>query len=229
MRAQEHDATVVCVLRTGRRVVDKQPYSVDHAVKLRNGVARHMRAPHRFVCLTDIPDDVLAKGVEAQSLTVDYPGWWAKLNLFAPDAFTGPTLYLDLDSLIVGALDGLVRTTPGITMVPDFFWPQSMNSSVMSWCGEVSGLWHAFQEHSTDTIQTYDGYGKARVGDQGFIHDTLNDMGEPISVFDTGRVVSFKRHCDNGIPLGASVISFHGNPKCDVPEAGWAYDVWRAL
>jgi hypothetical protein len=221
--------TVACVLRTGRRVVDKQPYRPEHALKLRNGVLKHLRTPHRFVCLTDTPEDVAAEGVEALPLTVEYPGWWAKMNLFAPGVLTGPTLYLDLDSLVVGALDSLVRAAPGITMVPDFCWPESMNSSVMAWCGDMSGLWHAFEDASDVIMRTYDGYGKARVGDQGFIHDALNEMNETIAVFDPAHVVSFKRGCKDGVPPDARVLSFHGRPKCDVPEAGWAYEMWSAL
>jgi hypothetical protein len=221
--------TVACVLRTGQRVVDKQPYSVAHVVKLRNGVAAHLTTPHRFVCLTDQIEAVTAAGIDTLPLVVDYPGWWSKMNLYAPDLLTGPTLYLDLDSLVVGPLEPLFRTTPGITMVPDFYYPETMNSSAMAWRGDLSGLWEAFTDNATRIMQAYDAYGKARVGDQGYVHDTLAAMGEPIGVFDPGHVVSLKRDCKDGPPPDARVISCHGRPKCDSPEAGWAFEAWQAL
>lgn len=221
--------TVACVLRTGQRVVDRQPYRVEHVVKLRRGVEQHMPHPHLFICLTDQMGEVLNAGVTAVPLGRNWRGWWAKMNLFMPDLLVGPTLYLDLDSLVVGDITPLIRAAPGITMVPDFFYPESMNSSVMSWNGDFCGLWDAFALDDEATMQRYDAYGKARVGDQGFVHDTLNGMGQPIDVFDASHVVSFKRDCKNGPPPEARVISFHGRPKCDTPAAGWAYEAWSAL
>ena len=223
------DCTVVCVLRTGARVVDRQPYTVEHVTKLRRGVAQHLAAPHRFLCLTDQVEAVSSSGVEAAPLAENWPGWWSKINLFAPDQLTGPTLYLDLDSLIVGPLDGMFRAREGITMVRDFTQPQCMNSSAMAWMGDLSGLFCAFAADSANMRAHYDRARGARVGDQGFIHTTLSQMGQPIDVFDPQRVVSFKLAARQGPPPGVSVLSFHGAPKLDSPDSGWAFKYWSAL
>lgn len=221
--------TVACVLRTGQRVTDKQPYRVEHVVKLRNGVAQHLATPHRFVCLTDQFDAVTDAGIDAVTLPVAWPGWWAKMNLYAPDLLTGSVLYLDLDSLIVGPLEPLFRTAPGITMVPDFIYPENMNSSAMALMGDLCGLFYAFSDSQAAIRARYDAYPRARVGDQGYVHDTLREMGHPIDIFDPKHVVSFKRDCKTGIPDDARVISYHGVPKCDDPRSGWAFEMWSAL
>ena len=52
-------------------------------------------------------DEIEALGVTARTLSALYPGWWAKINLFAPGMFDGPVLYFDLDTMPVGTLDGL--------------------------------------------------------------------------------------------------------------------------
>jgi len=218
--------TVACVLRTGQRVVDKQPYRVEHVVKLRNGVARHLPLPHRFVCLTDQMDDVLDAGIIAIPLGQTWPGWWSKINLFTPTLLTESTLYLDLDSLITGDLTPLFRTTPGITMVADFTQRHMMNSSAMAWMGDFSAIWHRFRQDPNATMRHYDSQRGPRVGDQGFTHDALRAEKQPIDTFDLEHVVSFKIEARQGPPKNARVISMHGTPKCDSPDAGWAYEQW---
>lgn len=229
MRAQGSDATVVCVLRTGRRVTDKQPYGIQHVVKLRNGVAQNLRVPHRFLCLTDQVEQAEAAGIDAVALPEAWPGWWSKINLFAPDLLTGSTLYLDLDSLVTGSLDPLLRAEPGVTMVSDFTRPHMMNSSAMAWVGDFSAIWHTFRRDPAETMRHYDALPSARVGDQGFIHDRLNAENVRISTFNPAHVVSFKRSARAGVPADARVLSFHGTPKNDDPAAGWAFEAWSAL
>lgn len=221
--------TVACVLRSGARVVDRRPYRVEHVAKLARGVARWLAEPHRFVCLTDQVAEVEAEGIEAIPLLTDWPGWWAKLELFRPGLLTGPTLYLDLDSLVVGPLAPLVREATGITAVADFGRPAMMNSSVMGWCGDMGALWKAFRRQPEATRAEYDARRGPGLGDQGFLHDTLRDMGQPINTFDPRHVVSFKMHAKKVRPPDARVLSFHGRPKPDDPAAGWAHDEWRAL
>jgi hypothetical protein len=229
MQAQGNNVTVVCVLRTGQRVTDRQPYGVKHVVKLRNGVARHLDAPHRFLCLTDQVEQVEAAGICAVALPNPWRGWWSKINLFTPDMLTESTLYLDLDSLVTGDLLPLLRTAPGITMVSDFTQPQMMNSSAMAWKGDFSAVWHKFRIDPEATMRHYDALPSARVGDQGFTHDALRATGAVIDTFDPAHVVSFKRSAREAAPPDARVLSFHGTPKTDSPEAGWAFEAWNAL
>lgn len=221
--------TVACVLRSGPRYIDKKTYTVEHVQKLRNGVAAHLPTPHRFVCLTDMPEDVEAVGIKTITLPTAWSGWWCKINLFAPDYLTGPTLYFDLDTLIVGDLTPLVRTEPGITMVADFYGPDMMNSSTMAWNGDFCAIWHVFAEDAATLAARYDRRKGSLVGDQGFIHDTLRNMAQPIDTFDPAHVVSFKQKALAGPPPDARVVSYHGRPKCDDPAAGWAYEQWSAL
>lgn len=221
--------TVACVLRSGNRVVDKQPYRVEHVTKLRNAVASWLDAPHRFVCLTDQVEAVEDTGVEAIPLQAEWPGWWSKINLFTPGLLTGPTLYFDLDTLIVGPLDPLVRRADGITMTADFLKPEMMNSSTLAWSGDMSAIWHAMCQDDTDIMADYDKRRGPGIGDQGFIHDTLRDLGQPIDTFDQRHVVSYKVKARAAAPENARVLSFHGRPKVDDPQSGWAYEAWCAL
>jgi hypothetical protein len=221
--------TVVCVLKSGKRFIDKQPYRVEHVTKLQRAVARHLTMPHRFACFTDMVDEVRDAGVTAIPLPTPWSGWWSKINLFAPDFLTGFTLYMDLDTLVVGDLTPLIRTTPGITMTKDFYGPDMMNSSTMAWMGDFCAIWHVFADDSERLQRRYDARKGSLVGDQGFIHDVLRNMACPIDTFDPTHVVSFKRHALHAAPRDARLVSFHGRPKPDDPAAGWAYEHWRNL
>ena len=88
--------TVCCVLRSGGE------FKPEHAVALQAGVREHLSVEHEFVCLAD----GLLAGVHTTLLDHDWPGWWAMLEMFR---MPGPTLYLDLDAVIVGSLDPLAK------------------------------------------------------------------------------------------------------------------------
>lgn len=206
--------TVACVLRSGGR------YSAEWVRKLRDGVARHMSAEHRFVCLSDV--SVPCERIE---LTESMPGWWSKMELFKPGQFDGPVLFLDLDSLIVGDVAPLARTSPGFTMVSDFYSPRLGNSCVLSWVGDYSAIWSAFIADPAQIMDDRDRMPGARVGDQSFIHDTLGAF----DTFDPAQVVSFKKDAQRGPGPDARVVCFHGDPKPDAPSARWAHEAWSAL
>lgn len=131
--------TVACV-----RVKANVPYPLHYVTRLQAMVARHLRRPHRFACLTDRPWELppTIASVPIGS-TAHLPGWWAKVELFNPAHALGDrVLYLDLDTLIVADLDPIVdypspfalvphagtfRGRDGLAVVPRF------NSSVMVW------------------------------------------------------------------------------------------------
>lgn len=203
--------TVACVLRSGGR------YTADWVARLQRGVARNMGA-HRFVCLSDVPVPC-----ERIPLTTNWPGWWSKIELFRPGLLTGPTLYLDLDTIITGPLDRLFRDD--FAMVPDFVMPGQKNSGVMAWSGDRSRIWREMRCNPDATMAHYDAWPGGRIGDQAFIEDV---MGSEAGTFEPGLVASFKRDCQSGIPAGASAISFHGRRKPpDLLNIEWVRDLWK--
>lgn len=72
---------------------------------LRRSVEKHIDRPYRFYCLTN---DMNANfNSEKIKLKHNWPGWWSKIELFRPDLPEGRTLYIDLDSHVVGNLGPL--------------------------------------------------------------------------------------------------------------------------
>lgn len=196
-------------------VLNGSKYRDEDVRILRRQVARHLHAEHRFRCLSDreIP------GVDCVILPDRWPGWWAKLQLFAVES--GPALYLDLDCVVVGALDYLLCSTLSLPAN----WAQSgyggCQSSVMAWSGDQSWL-----------IRDFD---PARIGPASDEHCGLygveqlwGDQEWITSVAGWDRAIrmpgvcSYKYHCGGGHPpQGARVVAFHGRPKPDEVRDEW--------
>lgn len=235
--------TVVC-MKWGDR------YPSAYVNRLRNAVAAHLARPHRFLCMTDDPKG-LEPGIEATPFP-DFPlerrlwgaGMWPKLLLFRPGLVPDgtPTLFLDLDVMIIGDLtpfaellsrDGglriirewnpsLVRLLP-VAMRPD----RGGNSSVLGWiAGEQDHLLARF-------VADPDGERAALRNDQEFITAHAHGRG----YWPNDWCASFKRHCVWYWPLSlvlnrpqpprwARVLVFHGKPDPvdligDDPKRRW--------
>lgn len=105
--------TVACVLWMGK--FEDRKYTPAWVYRLRDMVKEHLSLPHRFVCLsnTDIP------GIEVIPLKKDWPGWWAKVELFDPAHDLGErVLYLDLDVYVTGDLAPIATYPAPMALMP---------------------------------------------------------------------------------------------------------------
>src|SRR5690554_712883 len=127
------DLTVACVLRASKE------FTPDQVGRLADSVQRHTKA--RFVCLSDV--DVPCERIP---LVTDWPGWLAKIELFRKGLFDGPVVYLDLDTVVLDDISFLARSTPGLTILSDFYKPEIPASGVMSWLGDYSRIYRHFSD-----------------------------------------------------------------------------------
>ena len=197
---------IACVLRSGGI------YRPEHVQRLASQ-ARTFAPGQAIVCLSDVP----VQGVATVPLWSGWPGWWAKLELFAPGRFEAGRriLYLDLDSTILGPLaDILERPEPFLALAdfyrrPPAFGARGLGSGVMMWtAGQHGDLFEAFAADAVGIM------GRYRVGgDQKLIEArkleacTFWDDAVP------GQIVSYKLHCRPYVPDGARLICYHGKPK----------------
>lgn len=206
--------TVVCVLRSGGE------YTPEWVWALKRGLARH--APHLdFLCLTD---RVAQLGPWAVPLRHDWPGWWAKLEALRPDVVQGRAIYMDLDTLVVGALDELATYTGPFAMLSDFYRPRLAQSGVMLYEAgpgtQAAELYERFRAGAP-------GYMRRFRGDGEWLHAHVRP--DRIQDLFPGQVVSFKVHARDGVPRGARLVCGHGQPRFSDPKAGWAHREWRRL
>lgn len=189
---------VACVLKTGG------DYDAEYVDRLRAGVNRNLKTKHGFL---KIP------------LLHDWPGWWAKMNMFSP-AITGDLLYFDLDTMIVGDLTEIARARP-LTTLTDFYHPDRIASGMMylPWFCRAE-IWRAWIADPEAHMR------KFRGGDGDFLRSIWGQSPERWQDSVPGQVVSYKAHVrGNGVPAKARVVCFHGHPR--PREIGWNLDAER--
>lgn len=202
--------TVLSVLKHGGE------YTAESVNRLQRAVARHLAIPHRFVCLSDVPVDC-----ERIELKHAWPGWWSKVEVFRPGVVSGPTLYMDLDTVIVGSIDALAELPHDFAIMRNLNQPWMPGSAVM-WFKEraPSIVYETFAENPEHYIAQYsDATQGCYLGDQAFIWDCLNRKVKYLTDDVPGLIRSYRRHCTAGVPQGCSVVAFGGSKKpWNVPD-----------
>jgi len=201
--------TIACVYRSGG------DYTPEYVRRLKAAFAQHCKAPHNFVCLTDLP----FREPHFRALIHKWPGWWSKLELFY---LQGPVVYADLDTLILNDITDIC-TYPHTFSVPmgvastpnsigagehDFF------SAFMAWNQDLSHIPAAFTPARIPEYST-----RTKWGDQSFIQDHIGRPAQKLQDLFPGRFVHYKsqvRKPDKSpgpAPPGASIVMFSGRPR----------------
>lgn len=181
----------VCVLRTSKE------YGIKHAQWLAKQVPD-------IVCISNVQ----IPGVETIQMKHQWTSWWCKMNLFDPSLIQDDILYLDLDTVVLGDLEQF--NVGKTTMLSDFYKPHLPASGFMYIRhADKQAVWDEWMKDPERHMRRC--VTREYWGDQGFLRDIL-----PHKRWDAllpGKVVSFKVHCQRGLPDGASVVCFHGNPR----------------
>lgn len=193
---------IACVFRPGNG------FDEDYVYRLRDGVKKHCKADHRFVCLSS----VLVNGVFCVPLKRKGKGWWSKLELFSN---FDQAVYFDLDTMIVDDITDIVTYPHRFTGLTDFGKGKHFASGFMAWNGDYSYL---DQEIDAKTEREYNGFETRnwkRHGDQGWIVEHVLDKPDLAGDLFPGRFVSYKWEVrrQGFVPAGASVVCFHGKPR----------------
>jgi hypothetical protein len=128
---------IVCVLREGGKV----GYDATWVEKLHLSVQRHVSIDYQFICLSDC--DVNCKRIP---LTDSGAGFWSKLELFKPGQFSGPVLYIDLDTVICESINEMINCCKDEKFVMWIEKDKNIHSSaLMYWNGDYSYLWDIYK------------------------------------------------------------------------------------
>lgn len=170
---------------------------MEYIEKLRRGVSRHLATPHVFVVVR--PPEHLR-------------GWWKKLAVLQPGRFTGRVMYLDLDTVVVGPLDELVQHK-GAVHLADWGWARNVHAGGL-WIWDAGDLDDVYRAFGPEVERRFE-------NDQEWL-TTLNVF----APLPKGICVSYRYHCKNGPPPGASLVAFHGKPKPHEATEGWVKEEW---
>ena len=211
-------------------------YPAFYVNRLYRGVKKHTTLPFRFVCFTNEPEG-LDDGIEALPVPEPPPGlgkhkWptvYTKLALFRDGCggLSGPTLFLDIDQVIIGDMDRFFTYRPGefciirnwIEARKLIFRPRPKigNSSCFRFeAGKSDRVWREFR----DNLEL--AYDKTKFPtEQAFMTHAVG-LGN-VNWWPEDWVVSFKRSCHRIFPAnlfrppakpsGGSILCFHGDPS----------------
>lgn len=148
------------------------------------------------------------------------------MNLFDPYTMpSGPTLYIDLDSVIVGNLTPIISAESDMPLiiVENFSMNKAHcahNSSVMLYDVDDPRIHNLFFEFKYDADRAIAGLH----GDQCVIWRILRDN---IANFPQKYIVSYKYHCrGKGLPGDARAVIFHGKPDPHEVSDAWVKQHW---
>lgn len=200
-------------------------YSADYVNKLYAMVARNLAqgTPGRFVCFTD-DDSGIRQEINCRPLMRNVRGWWNKLSLFAPGQFEykDRIFYFDLDTVIISALDEIVRYDGKFAILRDFYRKDGWQSSVMAWeAGFGRDIWQRWdREGRPEILRDSD-----TIGDQAWIERVV-DTADILQDLYPGKFVSYKVDCLPYPPDGTAVVCFHGQPKPHNAKRLWVETMW---
>lgn len=213
----------ICCLKQGTK------YGPEY-VNILHSMVRRNAAPalYEFVCFTDNSCGI-NPDIRTESLPYSAPGWWGKIGLYLPvipGIHTERLLFLDLDVVITGSLDELLRYQSPFAMAKD--WPSGTfpasdprehhgNSSVvLLQVGIARNIWDGYAAAGCPR--------QSNDGDQEWIN---THFPHSMDLLPERFVQSYKLHKLAGdVTPACSIVMFHGIPK--PPDCGgWVKECWR--
>ena len=201
-------------------------YDAANVNRMRAMVRRHLSLPHRFVLFTDdgtgVGNDIEVIPLPKVNVPAGPERCWRKLGVFSPQDTTlrGPTLFLDLDLVILDSIDCFFAHPGEFIIIRDWLRDgkgRSVgNSSVFRFDAEKHlAMLEAFNADPA-------GIAAQHRCDQDWM---THFVGEP-TYWPEAWCCSFKRHCLQPFPKNlfvppqcppeAKVLVFHGDPKPEV-------------
>jgi len=212
--------TIACVLKQKGEFFNRKNrliYNPSHVSWLHEMARKHVTHPHEFVCISDVPVDC-----NRIKMKHGWPGWWGKMELFRPGLFNTPVFYLDLDTVILGNINDMLRPTSdgSLTVLRNLTNPsRGIGSGVMAWAKDYGGLYEAFAkspEYWMRACVTSEIW-----GDQGFIQSHEREFNYFQDIYP-GAIKSFKFDLEKGGGMdGVRVVCFNGSPKPDEVARDW--------
>jgi len=212
--------TILSVLKSGGE------YDAGWVSKLMRACTRNLTIPHRFECLSDVE-------VPCQRIPLkhDWPGWWSKIEIFRPGVIQGPTLYLDLDTVIVGNIDRIADLPYDFAMTRNLNMGHWASSLAMWFIKSPSQVYQTFLEnpefHMREHSRSNASMG-VNIGDQSFIYEVMDRKVKFLSDDVPGLIRSYARHCTAGVPEGTSIVAFGGINKPSTVSDKWVKEAWHA-
>ncbi len=229
MKSNKDKRVTVAFVKAGDRYPAEWYNILAHAVK------DHTTVPTDIICWTEDPEGLdrsLVRPVRVDTSPDKHSllhGPWVKMNMYQkkpPGVKTERLLYLDVDNLIVGDIDPILKTdSPACFMrgYPDD-WPRrpdTNTSVVMMNTGYLSRIWDTWIGSPPDTSDYSLGGPFPPEWDQSFVNDIFRRTNSWPDTFSEKLIASYKLDVRQNGPQDVRIVVFHGRPKMDEVEEPW--------
>ncbi|WP_348688366.1 glycosyltransferase [Acidovorax soli] len=209
-------------------------YGPEYVNRLYAMVRRNLTGDFHFVCLTDdstgIRQEVHCLPIPDLDLNLapgERDGAWQKLTTFEADlhGLRGTALFMDLDVVVVGSLDGFFEQPGSFRIIRDYVRPWQFgritgNSSIYRFeLGAHADLLDYFRSHINEVRSQFR-------NEQAYLSHRLHSQGK-LQYWPQAWCPSFKYSCipawpsnywcEPIVPADARVVIFHG--ECNPPDA----------
>lgn len=216
-------------------------YSPDYVRKLRDSVARNLKAKHDFVCMVEEAEDwpphsrKLVRTIGKERVLLQDKGCFARLRLFDPEfrARIGNKsdvfVQLDLDVVVTGSLDVMIeravaRAPYSILQGVNAANPCPFNGSVqiIHRGADLDEVWNRFSLEAARKVPFYE-----FPDDQGWIAHWVPDAGE---LGPKQGVYAFEKPGwpqGHNLPTNACIVAFPGKrDPSQYTKLGWVRENW---
>lgn len=234
-----HDRITIGACWDGREY-----YPSEYVNRLFNACCRNTTIPFDFVLYVgpeaEKPGRTSAIAPEIRIVPVGLPYWWSGMAFWKkdpPGIDTDTILYLDLDQVIVGSLDDIIRYPSSHACMKD--WPthncppglerDACVSTSLIRNGAASAVWEAYEAAGKPVWNPLTEKGPLPMATQGIVNDQA--LGIPHDLFPENWVCSYKLEVlkRGGLPDDCRIVAFHGRPKQHevIHKEPWIMEHWR--
>lgn len=208
-------------------------YTADYVNRLYHSCVRNMSRPFDFVLLAgpDVSGGTLDSNIKI--IDTGLPYWWAGMVFWS---LSGTRLFLDLDVVVVAALDRLFDAESNLCCSRDWsthsYIPSGHENDANPGVSLIRGdaglwVWDEYQKAGKPIWNPQDrsiDHSPCHMAAQGII----NDHRGRVDLFPQEVCASYKYTVKKiGVPPGCVTVHFHGQPKPHECGESWVKECWK--
>jgi len=198
---------ICCLLKSGGI------YKPEHVYRIQKQIEKNVHCEYEFLCFTDMK-------VECATvpLILNLPAQWSKIEIFRPNVAAHKRqkhmFYLDLDTTILDDITHIITAKGFFFILRDFAKALKHRpaSGLLSFSDKGREyVWDQWLRNKKNLLPIKKDFGLA-TEDREFFWKHIKRRMLFQDLFPD-EIVSWKKHCQDGIPEKAKIICFHGTPR----------------